>query len=107
MADHCLRSREYVNVIVAGKQEQPQWLDMDMAVKHCSAGVGIWGWVSSDQDGAADVVMACAGTSRPSRVVGGRREVLRAAREVSPQPPRASLATPRPLLSRPRAFGSP
>lgn len=61
VADHCLRSRDYVNVIIAGKQSQPQWLDMDAAVKHCTAGVGIWDWASNDQDGETDVVMACAG----------------------------------------------
>ncbi|MFP4249018.1 MAG: phosphoketolase [Armatimonadota bacterium] len=61
VADHCLRSRDYVNVIIAGKQPQPQWLDMDAAVKHCTAGVGIWDWASNDQDGETDVVMACAG----------------------------------------------
>ncbi len=61
VADHCLRSRNYVNVIVAGKQPQPQWLDMDQAVKHCTAGLGIWEWASNDQDGEPDVVMACAG----------------------------------------------
>jgi xylulose-5-phosphate/fructose-6-phosphate phosphoketolase len=61
VADHCLRSRDYVNVIVAGKQPELQWLDMDAAVKHCSAGLGIWEWASSDEDGDPDVVMACAG----------------------------------------------
>ncbi len=61
VADHCLRSRHYVNVIVAGKQPAPQWLTMDEAVKHCTAGVGIWGWASSDQGGEPDVVMACCG----------------------------------------------
>jgi xylulose-5-phosphate/fructose-6-phosphate phosphoketolase len=61
VADHCLRSRNYVNVIVAGKQPQPQWLDMDAAVRHCTAGLGIWEWASNDQDGEPDVVMACAG----------------------------------------------
>lgn len=61
VADHCLRSRDYINVIVAGKQMQPQWLDMDSAIKHCTAGVGIWEWASNDQDGEPDVVMACAG----------------------------------------------
>ena len=49
MTDHCLRSRDYVNVIVAGKQPAPQWLDMDAAVKHCTAGIGIWEWASNDQ----------------------------------------------------------
>jgi len=61
VTDHCLRSRHYVNVIVAGKQPSPQWLDMDSAIKHCTAGVGIWEWASSDRGGDPDVVMACAG----------------------------------------------
>jgi xylulose-5-phosphate/fructose-6-phosphate phosphoketolase len=61
VADHCLRSRDYVNVIVAGKQPSLQWLDMDAAVKHCSAGIGIWRWASNDEDFEPDVVMACAG----------------------------------------------
>ena len=61
VADHCLRSRNYVNVIVAGKQPAPQWLDMDAAIKHCTAGIGIWEWASSDQGGEPDVVMACCG----------------------------------------------
>ncbi len=61
VTDHCLRSRNYVNVIVAGKQPQPQWLDMDAAVKHCTAGVGIWEWAGNDRGAAPDVVMACAG----------------------------------------------
>jgi xylulose-5-phosphate/fructose-6-phosphate phosphoketolase len=61
IADHCLRSRDYVNVIVAGKQPQPQWLDMDLAIKHCAAGIGIWTWASNDDGGEPDVVMACCG----------------------------------------------
>jgi xylulose-5-phosphate/fructose-6-phosphate phosphoketolase len=61
VADHCLRSRDYVNVIVAGKQKQPQWLDMDAALKHCTAGIGIWEWASNDKGHEPDVVMACAG----------------------------------------------
>jgi xylulose-5-phosphate/fructose-6-phosphate phosphoketolase len=62
VADHCLRSRDYVNVIVAGKQPCPDWLDMDAAVLHCTRGAGIWEWASSDGDGAApDVVLGCAG----------------------------------------------
>jgi xylulose-5-phosphate/fructose-6-phosphate phosphoketolase len=61
VADHCLRSRHYVNVIVAGKQPAPQWLNMDEAVRHCSAGIGIWEWASSDNGGEPDVVMACCG----------------------------------------------
>jgi xylulose-5-phosphate/fructose-6-phosphate phosphoketolase len=61
VADHCLRSRHYVNVIVAGKQPQPDWLAMDDAVIHCTRGVGIWEWASNDQPGEPDVVLACAG----------------------------------------------
>jgi xylulose-5-phosphate/fructose-6-phosphate phosphoketolase len=61
VTDHCLRSRHYVNVVVAGKQPAPQWLDMDAAVKHCTAGIGIWEWASSDRGGEPDVVLACAG----------------------------------------------
>jgi xylulose-5-phosphate/fructose-6-phosphate phosphoketolase len=61
VTDHCLRSRNYVNVIVAGKQSSPQWLDIDAAVKHCTAGLGIWPWASNDQGGEPDVVMACCG----------------------------------------------
>ena len=59
--DHCLRSRNYVNVVVAGKHPAPQWLTMDAAVAHCTAGLGIWQWASNDQGVAADVVMACCG----------------------------------------------
>ena len=61
VTDHCLRSRNYVNVIVAGKQSQPQWLDMDAAIRHCTAGVSIWEWASTDRDGEPDVVLACCG----------------------------------------------
>jgi xylulose-5-phosphate/fructose-6-phosphate phosphoketolase len=61
VADHCLRSRNYINVIVAGKQPAPQWLDMDAAIKHCTVGLGIWPWASNDAGGELDVVMACAG----------------------------------------------
>jgi xylulose-5-phosphate/fructose-6-phosphate phosphoketolase len=61
VTDHCLRSRHYINVIVAGKQPAPQWLDMDAAVKHCTAGLGIWPWASNDEGSEPDVVMACAG----------------------------------------------
>jgi xylulose-5-phosphate/fructose-6-phosphate phosphoketolase len=59
--DHCLRSRHYVNVVVAGKHPAPQWLSMDQAVKHCAAGIGIWEWASNDKGGEPDVVMGCAG----------------------------------------------
>jgi xylulose-5-phosphate/fructose-6-phosphate phosphoketolase len=61
VTDHCLRSRNYVNVIVAGKQPAPVWLDMDEAVKHCTAGIGIWEWASNDKGHEPDVVMACCG----------------------------------------------
>ncbi len=61
VTDHCLRSRNYVNVVVAGKQPSPQWLTMDQAVKHCTAGLGIWDWASSDRGSEPDVVMACCG----------------------------------------------
>jgi xylulose-5-phosphate/fructose-6-phosphate phosphoketolase len=61
VTDHCLRSRNYVNVVVCGKQPAPQWLDMDAAVKHCTAGLSIWPWASNDQGGEPDVVMACCG----------------------------------------------
>jgi xylulose-5-phosphate/fructose-6-phosphate phosphoketolase len=59
--DHCLRSRHYVNVVVAGKHPAPQWLSMDAALKHCSEGIGIWQWASNDSLAAPDMVMACAG----------------------------------------------
>ena len=61
VTDHCLRSRNYVNVIVAGKQPAPQWLNMDAAIKHCTSGLGIWPWASNDRGGEPDVVMACCG----------------------------------------------
>ena len=61
VTDHCLRSRQYVNVIVAGKQPELQWLDMDSAIKHCTTGLGIWEWASNDGSSEPDVVMACAG----------------------------------------------
>ncbi len=61
VADHCLRSRNYVNVIVAGKQPALQYLDMDAAVRHCTAGIGIWEWASNDKGREPDVVMACCG----------------------------------------------
>ncbi|WP_411902240.1 phosphoketolase family protein [Methylorubrum thiocyanatum] len=61
VTDHCLRSRNYVNVIVAGKQPAPQWLTMDEAVKHCTAGLGIWTWASNDHGSEPDVVMVCCG----------------------------------------------
>ena len=59
--DHCLRSRHYVNVVIAGKYQSPQWLSMEEAEKHCSAGIGKWHWASNDGDAEPDVVMACCG----------------------------------------------
>lgn len=61
VTDKCLRSRNFINVIVAGKQPQPQWLTMDAAIKHCTSGIGIWEWASNDKGAEPDVVMACAG----------------------------------------------
>jgi xylulose-5-phosphate/fructose-6-phosphate phosphoketolase len=61
VTDHCLRSVNYVNVVVAGKQPAPQWLTIEQAATHCTAGIGIWEWASSDDGGDPDVVMACAG----------------------------------------------
>ncbi|HEY3768487.1 MAG TPA: phosphoketolase family protein, partial [Candidatus Angelobacter sp.] len=61
VADHCLRSKNYVNIIVAGKQPELQWLDMESAEKHCAAGIGVWKWASNDEGGEPDAVMACAG----------------------------------------------
>jgi xylulose-5-phosphate/fructose-6-phosphate phosphoketolase len=59
--DHCLRSRHYVNVVIAGKYQSPQWLSMEAAEKHCTAGLGIWHWASTETDGEPDIVMACCG----------------------------------------------
>ncbi|WP_460849827.1 phosphoketolase family protein, partial [Phytohabitans suffuscus] len=59
--DHCLRSRHYINVVVAGKQDAPNWLSMDDAVLHCTRGLGIWDWASTDSGQEPDVVLACAG----------------------------------------------
>jgi xylulose-5-phosphate/fructose-6-phosphate phosphoketolase len=61
VTERCLRSRNLVNVVVAGKQPSPQWLTMDQAIKHCDRGIGIWDWASNDRGGSPDVVMACAG----------------------------------------------
>ena len=59
--DHCLRSRHYVNVVVAGKRAMPQWLSMEAAVVHCTEGIGIWDWASNDQGAEPDIVLACCG----------------------------------------------
>src|SRR6185295_4259112 len=61
VADHCLRSRNYVNVIVAGKQMEPNWLSMEEAVRHCTRGIGVWEWASNDDGAEPDVVLACCG----------------------------------------------
>jgi xylulose-5-phosphate/fructose-6-phosphate phosphoketolase len=61
VTDHCLRSRNYVNLVVAGKQPAPVWLTMDEAIKHCTSGIGIWEWASNDRGSEPDVVMACCG----------------------------------------------
>jgi len=61
VADHCLRSRNYVNIIVAGKQPELQWLDMPSAIEHCASGIGVWKWASNEGSGDPDVVLACAG----------------------------------------------
>ncbi len=76
VTDHCLRSRNYVNVIVAGKQPQLQWLDMDAAIKHCTAGLGIWEWASNEDGQEPDVVMAAAGDV-PTMEVLAAIEILR------------------------------
>jgi xylulose-5-phosphate/fructose-6-phosphate phosphoketolase len=77
VADHCLRSRDYVNVIVAGKQPEADWLDMDSAILHCTRGVGIWEWASSDADGTKpDVVLGCAGDV-PTLEVLAATDILR------------------------------
>jgi xylulose-5-phosphate/fructose-6-phosphate phosphoketolase len=77
VADHCLRSRDYVNVIVAGKQPCPDWLDMDAAILHCTRGAGIWEWASNDDDGTEpDVVLACAGDV-PTLEVLAATDILR------------------------------
>jgi xylulose-5-phosphate/fructose-6-phosphate phosphoketolase len=74
--DHCLRSRHYVNVVVAGKHALPQWLTMDQAVVHCTQGLGIWQWASNDQDSEPDVVMACCGDT-PTLEVMAAVSILR------------------------------
>ena len=76
VADHCLRSRNYVNVVVAGKRSMPQWLTMDQAVVHCAEGIGIWEWASNDQDAEPDVVLACCGDT-PTLEVLAATSILR------------------------------
>ena len=76
VVDHCLRSRNYVNVVVAGKHSLPQWLTMDAAVVHCTEGVGIWEWASNDQGAEPDVVMACCGDT-PTLEILAATSILR------------------------------
>ena len=76
VADHCLRSWNRVNVIVAGKQPTPQWLSMDAAIKHCSTGIGVWEWASNDRGEEPDVVLACCGDV-PTLEVLATAELLR------------------------------
>jgi xylulose-5-phosphate/fructose-6-phosphate phosphoketolase len=76
VTDHCLRSRDYINVIVAGKQPELQWLDMDSAIKHCTSGLGIWEWASNDEGDNPDVVMACCGDV-PTQEILAAVEILR------------------------------
>jgi xylulose-5-phosphate/fructose-6-phosphate phosphoketolase len=77
VADHCLRSRNYVNVIVAGKQPNPDWLDMDSAILHCSRGAGIWDWAgTTPEDAVPDVVLGCAGDV-PTLEVLAAADILR------------------------------
>lgn len=76
VTDHCLRSRNYVNVIIAGKQPELQWLDIDAAAKHCCAGLGIWEWASNDDGGVPDVVMVSAGDV-PTMEILAAIEILR------------------------------
>ncbi len=76
VADHCLRSRNYVNVVVAGKHALPQWLGMDAAEAHCAEGIGVWEWASNDSGGEPDVVLACCGDT-PTLEVMGATAILR------------------------------
>ena len=77
VTDHCLRSRNYVNVIVAGKHSLPQWLSIDDAIVHCTEGIGIWEWASNDQGAEPDVVLACCGDT-PTLEVLAATSILRA-----------------------------
>jgi xylulose-5-phosphate/fructose-6-phosphate phosphoketolase len=77
VTDHCLRSRNYVNVVIAGKHALPQWLSMDEAVVHCTQGIGIWPWASNDQAGEPDIVLACCGDT-PTLEVLAATSILRA-----------------------------
>ena len=74
--DHCIKSKNYINVIVASKHPRPQWLTMNQAVKHCTQGIGIWDWASNDQNQEPDLVMACAGDT-PTLEVLAATSILR------------------------------
>jgi len=76
VTDHCLKSRNYINLIIAGKQKELQWLSMEEAIKHCTAGLGIWEWASNDEGSEPDVIMACAGDV-PTRETLAAVEILR------------------------------
>lgn len=82
VTDHCLRSRNYVNVIVAGKHALPQWLKMDEAIVHCTEGIGIWQWASNDQEGQPDVVMACCGDTPTLEVLAAVAILRKAHRQL-------------------------
>ncbi len=90
--DHCLRSRHYVNVIVAGKHPAPQWLPIEDAAQHCAEGIGIWQWASNDQGQEPDVVMACCGDVPDARNAG--RGVDHARAPAGPQNPRRQHRRP-------------
>ncbi len=76
VVDHCLRSRHYINVVVAGKHALPQWLTIDAAITHCTQGIGIWQWASNDQDGEPDIVMASCGDT-PTLEILAATSILR------------------------------
>ena len=104
VADHCLRSRDYVNVIVAGKQPAPQWLDMESAIRHCTQGLGIWGWASNDQGAAPDVVMACTSSASPACAAGCAHPHRLAARRLdAPEGKRRRARRSVPAPERPNA----
>ena len=90
--DHCLRSRHYVNVVVAGKHPAPQWLAMDAAVEHCTEGIGIWQWASNDQEAEPDVVMACCRRRADAGDAGRRFHPARAS--ARPEDPRRQCRRP-------------
>jgi hypothetical protein len=92
VTDHCLRSWNRIHVIVAGKQPQPQWLDIDSAIKHCDAGIGIWEWASNDRGGEPDVVMDCAGDVPTIETLAAGRSV--APSRLRPQDPRCQRHRP-------------